>query len=217
MKLSDIMDINILKANGIIPVVCLKSEEELKTFSKAICDTPISCVEITFRHPFAPVAVKRLKENFPHITVGAGTILTESLLDEAKSANADFCVSPGTSFSLIKASEALGMPFLPGCSTPSEIQLAAEYGLDTVKFFPAEISGGTSALKLYNGAFSGISFVPTGGITMENLSSYLSLSNVLACGGSFMSPSGLVEEGNNTAIYELICRCTEIRRKDGQV
>ena len=211
MRFSDIIDTKLLYQNGIIPVVCLTNDDELETFSNSIEETKLSCVEITFRHPYAPTAVKKLKARFHGITVGAGTILTEELLETAVKAGADFLVSPGTSLNLIEKANTKGLPFLPGCSTPSEIQLAYENGFDTVKFFPAEISGGTSALRLYEGAFAGMMFIPTGGITMDNLSSYLGCKNVLACGGSFMASKDDIKSGKSDEITRKINTCTNIR------
>lgn len=209
MKISDILDTGILYDNGIIPVICLTNDSELETLSRALADTALNCVEITFRHTYAPLAVKKLKKLFPKIAVGAGTIISEKNLDAAVESEADFLVSPGTSMEMIK--KAKGIPFLPGCSTPSEIQLAYENGYDTVKFFPAEISGGTSALKLYEGAFAGMMFIPTGGITMDNLSSYLGCKNVLACGGSFMASKDDIKSGKSDEITRKINTCTNIR------
>ena len=214
MKISDIIDIKTIYQDGIIPVVCLTSNNELEIFTTAIEKTGLSCVEITFRHPFAPTAVKKLKERLPHIAIGAGTILSEKLVDMAIEAGADFLVSPGTSFNLLNAAKSKGIPFIPGCSSPSEIQLALEIDFDTVKFFPAELSGGTKALSLYSGAFSNMMFIPTGGITMENIDEYLKCNNVLACGGSFMASKDDIKEKNADAIIQKISFCTDIRKKD---
>ncbi len=201
-----------LSETGIIPVICPECAKEADTLMRAIENTPIGAVEITLRHPYAPEAIARIRQACPSVVVGAGTVVNDDLLKAAISAGAAFCVSPGFDERLVLRAADAGMLFLPGCATPSEIQKAVYMGLDTVKFFPAECSGGTKALKLYAGAFKGVKFVPTGGITMDNLGDYLSCSNVAACGGSFMAPRDMFENGDHQGIHELIMRCTEIKR-----
>ncbi|MBQ8248291.1 MAG: bifunctional 4-hydroxy-2-oxoglutarate aldolase/2-dehydro-3-deoxy-phosphogluconate aldolase [Clostridia bacterium] len=196
---------------GILPVVCPENETEVDTLIKAVENTPIKALEITLRHPYAPEAIKRIKEKCPTFTVGAGTVVNPEALDAAISAGADFCVSPGFDEELVNAAKTRNIPFLPGCATPSEIQRAVFLGAKTVKFFPAECMGGTKALKLYKGAFSDVMFVPTGGITMDNLKDYLDCPNVASCGGSFMCPRGQLAAGDSDGIREAILKCTAIR------
>lgn len=185
-----------LRKNGILPVVCFSSQKELLTAMEALLPTPIRCLEITLRHPFSPEAIAYIKTNYPQFTVGAGTVLSIDSLARAVESGADFCVSPGYDGELIAKANEKGLPFLPGCSTPTEIQQAVKNGLTALKFFPAECAGGVKALKLYQGAFADVCFLPTGGITKENYLNYLSLPNVLACGGSFMLPKELLAAGD---------------------
>ena len=204
-----------LKDIGVLPVVCLTSEDELNTFLDAVLSSPLNCVEITLRHPFAIEAIKYIKKNHPSLIVGAGTVLSQEALEAAVCAGADFCVSPGLDENLLLQSLKQNMFFIPGCCTPTEIIKASNLGCKLIKFFPAEGFGGIRTLKLYQGALSGISFIPTGGITLENLPDYLNCKNVIACGGSYMMPKDLLKEGKSREIKEIISRCCFVRRQKG--
>lgn len=197
----------LLKNVGILPVVCLKNQNELDTFIKALLPTPIRCIEITLRHPFAPTSISYIKKHYPQFTVGAGTVTTHELLDQAINSGADFCVSPGFDSEIIEKAFQKNILFLPGCSTPSEILAAKNKGILTVKLFPAECSGGVKALQLYEGAFADISFLPTGGITKDNYLQYLELKNVIACGGSFMIPKEMLTAWDIEGIYNTVTEC----------
>lgn len=200
-----------VRACGIIPVFCPKNEAEFDTFMKALLPTPVRVVEITLRSDYAAEAIARIKKEYPDFIVGAGTVLSFELMETAAAAGADFLVAPGCSLPLLEKAEEKGVPFLPGCATPSEIQNAMLEGMKTLKYFPAECSGGVSALKLYAGAFAGVNFVPTGGITLKNLPDYLAQANVLACGGSFMLPKDLMAAGDSEGISKVIMDCLSIR------
>ncbi len=196
---------------GVIPVFCPKSEAELNTFLQALIPSPIRVVEITLRNELAIGALERIKKTDSSLIVGAGTVLSYDLLDAAAGAGADFLVAPGYSPALLNRAAQKGVPFLPGCATPSEIQNAMLDGYRTLKYFPAECSGGTAALKLYQGAFAGVQFVPTGGITRKNLPEYLAQENVLACGGSFMLPKEMLAANDSEGIYRTMMECLSIR------
>lgn len=209
----------ILENTGIVPVICLKNEAELHTFSEAVLSTAVRCVEITLRHPFSPTAIRYIKEHIPEITAGAGTVKTLEALDTAVSCGADFCVAPGMEDGVLSAAIKQHIPYLPGCATPSEFMKAVSLGYETVKLFPAECMGGVSALKLYESAFPELRFLSTGGITTDNFPQYTACSNVLACGGSFMVPKTALAEGNSQKIAEVINACVatyqEKRKKHG--
>ena len=207
MNLSNEKIISALSENGIIPVVCLKSEEELKTFTEAILKTPIKCIEITMRHPYSYETIKFFKKNYPDLIVGAGTIVNSSLLNEVIELGVDFCVSPGFDEELVSEAIEKGMPFIPGCSIPSEFLKARKYNINMIKLFPAEGSGGTKALKLYKDAFAGVTFLTTGGINLNNYIDYIACGNVIACGGSFMVPKDMLSSGDSEGIAETINRC----------
>ena len=196
---------------GVIPVFCPKNEAELNTFLQALIPSPVRVVEITLRNELAIGALKRIKKTDSSFIVGAGTVLSHELLDAAADAGADFLVAPGYSPALLNRAAQKGIAFLPGCATPSEIQNAMLDGCRTLKYFPAECSGGTAALKLYQGAFAGMQFVPTGGITRKNLPDYLAQDNVLACGGSFMLPKEMLAANDSEGIYRTMMECLSIR------
>lgn len=201
-------EINVqLKKTGILPILCLKSKRELDTFMNALVPTPIRCIELTMRHPYTPEAISYIKSNYPEFTVGAGTVVTPEILQTVIEAGADFFVSPGFDEKMIKLAEENDVLFLPGCVTPSEILKAINYGLSTVKFFPCEASGGVSVLKLYEGAFPKTSFIPTGGITKENLKSYLACKNVVACDGNFMIQQQFLDSNDSEGLYNIVMDC----------
>lgn len=204
-----------LNGVGIIPVVSLANETELDTLMSAVLATPVKCIEITMRTAFAAEAILTVKTKYPHITVGAGTVTNEARLDTAIESGADFCVSPWLDAMLIKKAQARGMPFLPGIATPTEAYVASELGITTVKLFPAEAMGGTDVLKLYAGALADNVFIPTGGITMDNLGKYLSQKNVIACGGSFMAPKDMLAAGDSDGVRERIFKCISIYKESG--
>lgn len=193
-----------LKERQILPVICMENQDELDTFLKAISMTNIKCVEITLRHPFSFDAISYIKENHPKIIVGAGTVNSKEVLNKAIVCGADFLVAPGTLDELLLEAENKNIPFLPGVSTPSEIMKLSSMGYKTLKLFPAECLGGVNVLKLYKGAFSDISFLPTGGITAGNVSEYLKCGNVVACGGSFMIPKDMLKNGDFQGICDKI-------------
>lgn len=192
---------------GILPVFCPADEVQFETFYKAVSAVEISAVEITLRSDYALTAIRELKKRQPSWLVGAGTILTDEMARDALNAGADFLVSPGYDPAFVELAAQTGKFYLPGCSTPSEIQAAAKQGCTLLKFFPAVISGGAAALKLYAGAFGGISFLPTGGITLENFTSLLALSNVVGCGGSFMIPKPMLAASDSDGITNTIRSC----------
>ncbi|MBR5307856.1 MAG: bifunctional 4-hydroxy-2-oxoglutarate aldolase/2-dehydro-3-deoxy-phosphogluconate aldolase [Clostridia bacterium] len=196
-----------LLKKGIIPVVCPESKDELDTIIKALFLSETEVLEITLRNSFAFESISYIKKSCPELTVGAGTVNSADTLKRAIETGADFLVSPGFLDELHEEAKKANIPFLPGASTPGEILKMSSMGYKILKFFPAECSGGTKALSLYKGAFSGVSFVPTGGITLENVESYLKLDNVLACGGSFMLPKDMLKSGDAEGIKEIIKQC----------
>lgn len=175
-----------LQNTPVFPVVCLTSREEVDTYVTALLKTPVRCLEITLRHPFAPEAIAYVKKNYPAMLVGAGTVTSKALLKTAVRCGADFLVSPGLNRSLLRMAKRKKIPFLAGVATPSEILAAKQCGLTTLKLFPAEELGGAKLLKTYGDVFAELSFIPTGGIRKEHLAAYLSLKNVVTCGGGFL-------------------------------
>jgi 2-dehydro-3-deoxyphosphogluconate aldolase/(4S)-4-hydroxy-2-oxoglutarate aldolase len=192
-----------LRQVGVVPVVELPQVELAEPLAGALVAGGLSCIEITFRTPAARAGLESIRNAYPEILLGAGTILDEEQLDAAVTAGADFVVSPGTNPALVQASLAQGVPILPGVCTPSEIEVARGLGVRTVKFFPAEPMGGLSFLRSLCGPYRDVSFVPTGGITPSVLADYLAVPQVIACGGSWMVKPELLGSGDLETVRTL--------------
>ena len=180
---------------GIVPVVKIDREEDALPLAKALCAGGLPCAEVTFRTSAAAGAIKIMTENFPEMCVGAGTVLNAGQVDAAVAAGAKFIVSPGLNPRTVKYCIEKGVPITPGTSSPSDIEQAIELGLDVVKFFPAEQSGGLAKIKAMAAPYVNMKFMPTGGINAKNLTSYLDFPKIIACGGSWMVPGDLINEG----------------------
>lgn len=175
---------------GIVPVVKINRAEDALPLAKALCAGGLPCAEITFRTDAAAEAIKIMTEHFPQMCVGAGTVLTTDQVDAAVAAGAQFIVSPGLNPRIVRYCIEKKIPITPGTSSPSELEQAIELGLDVVKFFPAEQSGGLAKIKAMAAPYTSMKFMPTGGIHAGNLNSYLDFDRVIACGGSWMVPGG---------------------------
>ena len=173
---------------GIVPVVKINRAEDALPLAKALCAGGLPCAEITFRTDAAAEAIKIMTEHFPQMCVGAGTVLTTGQVDAAIAAGAQFIVSPGLNPRIVRYCIEKKIPITPGTSSPSELEQAIELGLDVVKFFPAEQSGGLAKIKAMAAPYTNMKFMPTGGIHAGNLNSYLDFDRVIACGGSWMVP-----------------------------
>ncbi len=190
---------------GIVPVAVLPSPDCAVPMAAALREGGIPCAEVTFRTAGAAEAIAAIRAAEPEVLVGAGTVLSVLQAKEAIDAGAQFLVSPGFCPEVVEYASRCGVPMLPGVATPSEVELAMSYGLDTVKFFPAEAAGGAAYLKALNGPYKQMKFLPTGGVNADNLKDYLALPNVIACGGSWMLPSALLKNGDYAGITKL-CR-----------
>ena len=188
---------------GIIPVVKIDRAEDAEPLAKALCDGGLPMAEVTFRTAAAADAIAAMTKAYPQMLVGAGTVLTTAQVDAAVVAGAKFIVSPGLNPKVVSYCVEKGIPVTPGISSPSEIEQALELGLDVVKFFPAEASGGLAKIKAMAAPYGGIRFMPTGGINADNLNSYLAYDRVLACGGSWMVSADLINAGDFAKITEL--------------
>jgi 2-dehydro-3-deoxyphosphogluconate aldolase/(4S)-4-hydroxy-2-oxoglutarate aldolase len=180
---------------GVLPVVELASPDAAAPLAEALLAGGLDAAELTLRTPAGLEAIRTVRARYPEMLIGAGTVRT---LDDAKrsvEAGAQFLVSPGTNLEVVAFAREAGVPALPGVCTPTEVDAAVRAGADVVKLFPAEAVGGVPLLKALAGPFAEVAFVPTGGIRAGNLAEYLSLPNVVACGGSWMVASALVEEG----------------------
>jgi len=195
---------------GVLPVISLKDESKALPLADALTAGGVPAIEITLRTACALDCIRKISTERPHMVVGAGTVMTCEQADEAMAAGASYLVAPGYSDKLVEYCVEKGYPIVPGCTTGSEITKALELGLTTLKFFPAEPSGGLAALKLLNGPFSGVKFIPTGGMNMDNLGTYLANDFIAAVGGSFMAKSDDIAQGNFDKITEMCKKCVDI-------
>lgn len=194
---------------GIIPVVKIDVEKAVLPLAKALQEGGIPVIEITYRTELAPRAIQLVKSNFPQMLIGAGTMLTPEQVRSAKAAGADFIVSPGFSAATSDECNKNDLLYIPGAITPSEIETVMALGYKTVKFFPAEAAGGLKMIKALAAPYQDITFIPTGGIDLDNLQEYMSFSKVIACGGSFMVQESLIKQGAFDKIKELSERAVE--------
>jgi 2-dehydro-3-deoxyphosphogluconate aldolase/(4S)-4-hydroxy-2-oxoglutarate aldolase len=171
--------------------------------AKALLAGGLGVAEITFRTAAASEALSRIRDEVPNMLLGAGTVLTQSHLLAARDAGAQFIVTPGFNPAIVEASQSAGLPIVPGVNNPTGVEQAMSLGLKTVKFFPAEPSGGVPFIKALSGPYPEIRFVPTGGIGPGNLANYLALQAVVACGGSWMVDTKLVRDGRFDEITRL--------------
>ena len=188
---------------GIVPVIALDDAKDALPLGKALLAGGIACAEVTFRTAAAEDVIRTLTKELPEMLTGAGTVLTTEQVDRAVAAGAKFIVSPGLNPKVVEYCVNKGIPVTPGCSTPSDVEIALEYGLDVVKFFPAEASGGIAMIKAMSAPYGGVKFMPTGGINAGNINNYLSFNKVLACGGSWMVDKKLIAAGNFAEIERL--------------
>ena len=187
----------------LLPVIALNRAEQAEPLGQTLLAAGLPAAEITFRTPVAAEAIRRLRTAFPELLIAAGTILTPAQVDAALAAGADFIVSPGLNPTTVRYCQQQGIPIIPGVNNPSQVEQALELGLSTLKFFPAEASGGLAMLKALAAVYP-VQFMPTGGISPANLEKYLALPNVIACGGSWMVPGDLIDQGDWAALGRLI-------------
>lgn len=192
-----------LEQFGIVPVVVLEDAKDAVLLAKALCDGGLACAEVTFRTAAAEESIRIMSQKFPEMVVGAGTVLTVEQVDRAVKAGAQFIVSPGFNPVVVKYCIDHEVPITPGVVTPSEMEQAIAMGLEVVKFFPAEPSGGLGMIKAVAAPYTTMKFMPTGGINPENIVPYLQYDKILACGGSWMVKGNLVARGAFDQITEL--------------
>lgn len=194
---------------GIVPVVVLNDAKDAKPLAHALCEGGLPCAEVTFRTKAAKDAIRIMAEAYPSMVVGAGTVLTTQQVEEATEAGAKFIVSPGFDPEVVDYCIEKNIPVFPGCATASEVAQAVKRGLKVVKFFPAETSGGVAAVKALSAPYGTIRFMPTGGINVNNVKDYLSNDCILACGGSWMVKSALIEQGKFDEIRQMTQEAAE--------
>jgi 2-dehydro-3-deoxyphosphogluconate aldolase/(4S)-4-hydroxy-2-oxoglutarate aldolase len=184
-----------LQQIGIVPVVKLDRVEDALPLAKALMEGGLPCAEVTFRTDAAKDAIKAMSDAYPEMLIGAGTVLTKQQVDDAVEAGATFIVSPGLNPEIVKYCVNKDILIVPGCSNPSDVEQAISFGLDVVKFFPAEAFGGLATIKAMASAYVNMKFMPTGGINEKNLKSYLDFPKIVACGGSWMVNADLINDG----------------------
>lgn len=199
-----------LGKHGIIPVVVLNNKEDAQPLAKALCKGGLPCAEVTFRTDAAEASIQNISRKYPNMLVGAGTVLSTQQVDRAVDAGAKFIVSPGFNPKVVRYCLEKAIPIIPGVITPSEMEQAIEMGLDVVKFFPAEPSGGLSMLRAVCAPYTTLKFMPTGGITPQNIREYLKFDRILACGGSWMVKDSLVIDGDFSTITSLTKEAVQI-------
>jgi len=192
-----------LRALGVVPVVALDRVEDALPLVDALAHGGLACAEITFRTAAAAAAIALVREHRPGILVGAGTILTIAQADAAIEAGASFLVAPGFNSAVVEHSLTRGIPIVPGVCTPSEIEQALARDIHLVKLFPAGPIGGVPFLKALAGPYPMVRYVPTGGITIDDLGAYLAVPQVVACGGTWLARADTIRAGDFEAIGTL--------------
>jgi len=197
-----------LRACRVVPVATLDEPETAAEVTAALLAGGISCIEIAFRRPGAADAIRAARAA-GDILVGAGTVLSPEQADAAVQAGADFAVAPGTNETVVQRCVDLGLPFFPGVATPTEIERAIALGLRTLKVFPAAQIGGPSFLRAVSATYPDVGFIPTGGVTSENIVDYLAVPSVIACGGSWLVAPALIRERRFDEIARLASAALE--------
>lgn len=180
---------------GIVPVIALDDAKDAEPLAKALCKGGLPCAEVTFRTDAAEEAIRIIAGKFPDMLVGAGTVLTTEQVERAVGAGARFIVSPGLNPKVVQYCVDRNIPVIPGISNPSDVEAALEMGIEVVKFFPAEASGGVEMMKAISAPYAKVRFMPTGGVNPNNLKDYLDFPKVIACGGTWMVKKDFIAAG----------------------
>lgn len=187
----------------LVPVLVLEDADHAVPLANALVAGGIPMAEVTFRTPAAAESIRRMAAEVPEILVGAGTVHDVKTAEAAVKSGAKFIVTPGFNEPVVDWCIANHVDVYPGCTTPSDLECLLLKGLSIAKFFPAEAYGGVKVLKAFSGPYAGLRFMPTGGITQENVGDYLALSSVIACGGAWMAPESLIQAENFAEITAL--------------
>ena len=199
---------------GVIPVIVIEKEEQAVPLAKALVKGGLPVLEVTFRTKAAAAAIAAIRKEVPEAIVGAGTVLTVEMLKAAKQAGAVFGVAPGFDPAIIAEAKAQDFPFCPGIATASELSQALTAGCKMVKFFPAEQAGGVKMIKNLLGAFrfTGVKFMPTGGVNLSNVGDYLAVPEIVCCGGTWIVPKDALAAGDYATIEKLAAEAAAIVR-----
>ncbi len=187
----------------VVPLIQAEDPAIAVQVAEALKAGGLTTLEVVWRTEAAMDCLEAIKTQVDGVLVGAGTVLSSAQVEEAADRGAEFIVSPGLLADVVHASQSRSLEIYPGIATPSEVQLAWNLGLKTVKFFPAALNGGPPMLKALSSVFRQMQFMPTGGVSRDNLALYLQLPSVIACGGSWLTPAAEIEAGNFEAITTL--------------
>ncbi|NRF63296.1 bifunctional 4-hydroxy-2-oxoglutarate aldolase/2-dehydro-3-deoxy-phosphogluconate aldolase [Vibrio coralliilyticus] len=196
--------INKLKQFKVIPVIQINSVEQAIPLAKVLVENGLPVAEVTFRTEAAADAIKAMREAYPEMSIGAGTVLNAEQIEQAQQAGAEFVVAPGLNPNTVRRCQEVGMPIVPGVNSPSQVEQALELGLNFLKFFPAEASGGVAMVKSLLAPYVDVSLMPTGGIGKGNVNDYLAIERVVCCGGTWMVAPKLIENEQWEEIGQLV-------------
>ncbi|WP_047042489.1 bifunctional 4-hydroxy-2-oxoglutarate aldolase/2-dehydro-3-deoxy-phosphogluconate aldolase [Vibrio mexicanus] len=177
----------------VVPVIAIKDADKAAKLAQILIENGLPCAEVTFRTKQAAQAIKQMRQAYPDMLIGAGTVLTTEQVDQAIDAGVDFIVSPGFNPTTVRYCQQRNVAIVPGVNNPSLVEQAMEMGLRTLKFFPADPSGGVAMLKALTAVYP-VKFMPTGGVSPDNVKDYLDIPAVVACGGTWMVPNNLIDE-----------------------
>ena len=193
-----------LRQLKVVPVIAVDEVQDILPLVKTLSDNGLPVAEITFRSAAGEEAIRLTRQHFPDVLIAAGTVLTPAQVVAAKNAGADCIVTPGFNPNIVKLCQELELPITPGVNNPMAIEAALELGIQAVKFFPAEASGGVKMIKALLGPYSNLQIMPTGGISPANIKDYLAIPNVVACGGSWFVDKALIKAKNWDEIGRLV-------------
>ncbi|WP_394126798.1 bifunctional 4-hydroxy-2-oxoglutarate aldolase/2-dehydro-3-deoxy-phosphogluconate aldolase [Vibrio hepatarius] len=202
--------INKLKQFKVIPVIQINKVEHAIPLAKVLVDNGLPVAEVTFRTEAAAASIKAMSDAYPEMCVGAGTVLNAEQVDQAKAAGSEFVVAPGLNPNTVRYCQEIGMPIVPGVNNPSQVEQALELGLNFLKFFPAEASGGVPMVKSLLAPYVNVSLMPTGGIGKGNVNDYLAIDRVVCCGGTWMVAPSLIENEQWDEIGRLVREAVEL-------
>lgn len=204
MKYTTEQIIEKLRQLKVVPVIAVEQAEDILPLVKTLAENGLPVAEITFRSAAAEEAIRLVCQHYPDVLIAAGTVLTAEQVVKAKNAGADFVVTPGFNPTIVKLCQDLDFPIMPGVNNPMSIEAALSLGIEAVKFFPAEASGGVKMIKALLGPYSNLQIMPTGGISPSNIKDYLAIPNIVACGGSWFVEKSLIQAKNWDEIGRLV-------------
>lgn len=205
--------LDVIEQAPVIPVVVIEDAAKAVPLAQALVEGGLPVIEVTMRTAAAPEAIAAIAEQVPEAYIGAGTVLSGQQARDIVAAGARYIVSPGLQEAVVTTAQELSVPVFPGVATPTEAQNAWNLGLRTLKFFPAGQAGGVAMIKALGSVFRDVRFIPTGGISAQNLGDYLALPAVLACGGSWLTPADAIAQGDFQRIRTLAAEAAAIAAK----